>query len=85
MREIEQEAIRQIGRLPGRQRRQHLARHVLVCVIDELDVFAGLFLVGGDQLVELLVLFRIVALVPPDHEIGGECRRRQRDQQGCGE
>ena len=86
VRKVEQEAVGEVRRLAGGQRRQHLTRHVLVGVVDVLDVEARFRLERRNRLVELLVLFRVVALVPPDDQVlrerlrrdGGQKRRRQR-------
>jgi hypothetical protein len=37
----------------------------------ELDILAGLLLEGGDDILDRLVLVRVVALVLPHHEVGG--------------
>jgi hypothetical protein len=49
---------------------------------DQLDLLAGFLLEGGDDLPDRIVFLGVVALVPPDDEIGGVCaQRRQNERQ----
>jgi hypothetical protein len=45
---------------------------------DQLDLLAGLLFEGGDDLPGRLVFLRVVALIPPHHEVGGpDAERRE--------
>ncbi len=62
---------REVGRLASLERRLELARKLILGIEVELDLLAGLLLEGGDDLPDRRVLLRVVALLPPDHEVGG--------------
>jgi hypothetical protein len=47
---------------------------------DELDLLAGLLLEGGDDLLDRLALLRVIALIPPHHEVGGPRAERRQQQ-----
>jgi len=82
--QVEQEGIGQIRRLVRRQRRQHFPGHVLVGVVGVLDIEARRLLERRHRPVELLILLRIIALVPPYVEIGRRRLQRHRGQEGGG-
>jgi hypothetical protein len=46
---------------------------------DQLDLFASLLLEGGDDLPDRLLLLGVVALIPPDHEVGAPSTERRYD------
>ena len=47
---------------------------------DELDLLAGLLLEGRDDLPDRRVLLGVVALLPPDDEVGGLCAERRENE-----
>jgi hypothetical protein len=48
-----------------------LIEHVVLWVLDELDLFSGLLLECGDDLDDRLIRLGVKALLPPHDEIGG--------------
>jgi hypothetical protein len=70
--EIEEKAESEIRHLAGGECRQGLDRGVLVGEQAVLDRHARIALERADDLLELVVLLLVVALVPPDHEVGGD-------------
>jgi hypothetical protein len=68
----------EVGRRARRECRRDLAWKLTLWAQDELDLLPGLLLEGGDDLSDRLVLLRIIALVPPHHEVRGpRAERRQ--------
>jgi hypothetical protein len=57
-----------VRRLSGLDRCHHLVRKLLLGMENELDLLAGLFLEGRDDLPDGLVLLGVAAFVPPDDE-----------------
>jgi hypothetical protein len=80
---VKQEAEGEVGRPVGFERGYDLVRKLLQGIGGDLDPLAGLLLESGDDLPDRLVLLRIVALLPPHHEVGGvRAKRRQHERGG---
>jgi hypothetical protein len=77
----EQQSVGEVGWLAGVQCGRNRFSMLRLWMEDQLDLFAGLLLEGGDDLLDRLVLLGVVALIPPDDEIGG--MRAERRQAEC--
>jgi hypothetical protein len=68
----------EVRRLAGLERRIDRLWMLRLWMEDQLDLLAGLLLEGGDDLLDRLLLLGVVALVPPDDEIGAAAARKTR-------
>jgi hypothetical protein len=77
LRKIEAEG--EVGRPPGRERRLDLVRK-LVGIQNKLDLLAAVLLERCDDLPDRLLLLWVIALIPPDDEVGGLRAERRHDE-----
>jgi hypothetical protein len=61
----EQKPEGEVGWLAGLQCRRYRPAMLRLWLEDQLDLFAGVLLEGGDDLLDRLTLLGVVALIPP--------------------
>ena len=72
-------AEQEVRGLPRLERRLGPIEHLILRGLDELDLLAGLLLKGRDDLPDCRVLLGVVALLPPDDEVGRPSAERGQD------
>ena len=81
-RTLDKGAEQEVGRRARLKGALGLLQGLILCWLDELDLFAGLLLEGCDDFAERLIRLGIEAPFPPHHEVGGPGAEGRDDQRG---
>jgi hypothetical protein len=82
LREIHHRVDKVRGAPPGFERGLEVGQKLLLHIKDELNLFAGLLLEGGDDLPDRRILLRVLSLFPPHHEVSGPGAGRRNREHG---